>query len=71
MLPVMLHGAVLLTSSFFLFLSVYYRHMAEATLVRILKARRRIAHHDLVSEATRQLAQRFTATPPVSTLMIH
>lgn len=40
------------------------RHMAEATVVRILKARRRIAHHDLVSEATRQLAQRFAATPP-------
>ena len=41
------------------------RHQIEAALVRIMKARRRLSHTDLVAEATRQLSVRFQPTPLV------
>ena len=35
----------------------------KACIVRIMKARKRMTHNDLVSEATRQLASRFLPNP--------
>ncbi|CAE7845522.1 culC [Symbiodinium microadriaticum] len=36
------------------------RHMVEATIVRIMKARKTLGHNELVAEAMRQCAHRFT-----------
>jgi cullin 3 len=41
------------------------RHMIEATVVRIMKARRTSGHNDLVAETTKQLSVRFVPTPQV------
>ncbi|KAJ1462111.1 Cullin [Pelagophyceae sp. CCMP2097] len=39
------------------------RHMTEATVVRIMKARKTLKHNDLIAEVTRQLANRFHPQP--------
>lgn len=39
------------------------RHMVEAYIVRIMKARRHLHHNDLIAEVTRQLMQRFYPQP--------
>jgi cullin 3 len=42
------------------------KHMVEAVIVRVMKARRRLNHADLVAETTRLLMSRFHPSPPVS-----
>lgn len=39
------------------------RHLCEATVVRIMKARKCVEHNDLIAEVTRQLSKRFYAQP--------
>jgi len=39
------------------------RHLCEATVVRIMKARKQAKHNDLIAEVTRQLNQRFYPQP--------
>jgi cullin 3 len=39
------------------------RHLCEATVVRIMKARKHAKHNDLIAEVTRQLNQRFFPQP--------
>lgn len=39
------------------------RHLCEATVVRIMKARKQAKHNDLIAEVTRQLNQRFHPQP--------
>ncbi len=40
------------------------RHLVEASIVRIMKARRTLSHHELVAEISRQLQNRFNPKPP-------
>ena len=41
------------------------RHLVEASIVRVMKARKRLSHNDLVAEITRQLSHRFVPVPQV------
>lgn len=38
------------------------KHLAEAAIVRILKARKTLKHNDLIAEVMRQLVARYTPT---------
>ena len=42
------------------------RHLVEASIVRVMKARKRLSHNDLVAEISRQLAHRFIPSPQVT-----
>ena len=42
------------------------RHLVEAAIVRVMKARKRFSHNDLVAEISRQLSFRFIPSPQVS-----
>ncbi|TPX31468.1 hypothetical protein SmJEL517_g05201 [Synchytrium microbalum] len=41
------------------------KHMLEAAIVRVMKARKKMVHNDLVIEVTKQLTGRFAPTPPM------
>ena len=39
------------------------RHMVEATIVKVMKTRRKIEHNALIAEATKILSQKFNPDP--------
>lgn len=39
------------------------RHMVEATIVKVMKTRRKIEHNALIAESTRILSQKFNPDP--------
>lgn len=41
------------------------KHMIEATIVKVMKSRRRISHIDLIAEATKILSAKFNPDPQV------
>jgi cullin 3 len=46
------------------------KHLAEAAIVRTMKARKILSHNELIAEVTHQLSVRFAAMPPVSQFAI-
>ena len=46
------------------------RHLVEASIVRVMKARKRLSHNDLVAEISRQLAHRFIPSPQVKIFLL-
>lgn len=47
------------------------KHMVEAVIVRIMKARKQLTHNDLVAEVIRQTAHRFMSDPQVMSNYVH
>jgi len=41
------------------------KHMIEATIVKVMKSRRRVTHTDLIAEASRILSGKFNPDPTV------
>ena len=41
------------------------KHMIEATIVKVMKSRRRMSHIDLIAEATKILSAKFNPDPQV------
>ena len=41
------------------------KHMIEATIVKVMKSRRRLSHNDLITEATKILQSKFCPDPLV------
>jgi cullin 3 len=41
------------------------KHMIEATIVKVMKSRRRLSHNDLITEATKILSAKFNPDPSV------
>jgi cullin 3 len=39
------------------------KHMIEATIVKVMKSRRRLSHNDLITEATKILQSKFNPDP--------
>jgi cullin 3 len=39
------------------------RHLMEASIVRVMKARKKLEHNNLISEVTAQLTSRFRPSP--------
>ena len=46
------------------------RHLVEASVVRVMKARKRLSHNDLVAEISRQLSYRFIPNPQVRSHLV-
>ena len=42
------------------------KNLIDASIVRIMKSRKRLTHHELLAEVTRHLANRFIPAPVVS-----
>mmetsp|Transcript_22990 Transcript_22990/g.56646 ORF Transcript_22990/g.56646 Transcript_22990/m.56646 type:complete len:764 (-) Transcript_22990:182-2473(-) len=56
-------GAAVANSAVPLVVEEDRRHLVEASLVRIMKARKTLHHNDLIAEVTKQLSVRFTPSP--------
>lgn len=46
------------------------RHLVEAAIVRIMKARKTVSHNELIAEVTKQIASRFNPSPQVLSHLI-
>jgi cullin 3 len=46
------------------------RHMVEAAIVRIMKARKTLSHNELIAEVTKQISVRFSPSPQVVCSMV-
>lgn len=56
-------GAAVANSAVPLVVEEDRRHLVEASLVRVMKARKSLHHNDLIAEVTKQLSVRFTPSP--------